>query len=66
MLPYSWQIKGRVWEKVSEVKHKRMAKLIRAYWKTVGFKTRIRKKGKDWEVDIKNTITPRKKLRSVT
>ncbi len=64
------QIPGKKWEKVGTVRHKRMAKLIKVYWKTVGFKTRIRKtksKVKPYEVDIKNTITPfeRKKLRKV-
>lgn len=54
------QIKGKKWEEVSKVKHERMAKLIKAYWETVGFKTRIRRTRnihKPFEVDIKNFVT---------
>ncbi len=57
------EIKGKRWEEVASVKHPIEARLIRAYWKTMGFETRVRKlkRGKKrYEVDIKNFVTTTK------
>ena len=56
--PFTVKIKGRRWEKVSGAKHGVSAVLVAAYWKSMGFKVRIRKlKKKRFSVDIQNFVT---------